>query len=161
MDADSSKDQRESVSIRVRFRFAPRLFAGGYVTERILLVDDDPEVVRLFGYALKRADYEVMEALNGEVALRQAHQTPPDLIVLDVMMPGLDGYEVARRLRARPETAAVPIVILTARALVPDHVGGMQAGATAYLVKPVMPSVLLQTLREILATHRASVVSGQ
>jgi len=120
------------------------------VTERILLVDDDPEVVNLFSYTLKRAGYEVDTALSGEAALQQARQVRPNAIVLDVMMPGMDGYTVARQLRAQPETAAIPIVMLTARALVPDRVAGLQAGATAYLVKPVMPSALVRTIRDIL-----------
>jgi two-component system phosphate regulon response regulator PhoB len=121
------------------------------MSDRILLVDDDPEVVNLFSFALKRAGYEVDSALNGEEALQQVCRSRPALVVLDVMMPGTNGYEVAQRLRAQPETATLPIVMLTARALVPDQVRGIQAGATSYLVKPVMPSALVQTVRQILA----------
>ncbi len=123
------------------------------MTERILLVDDDPEVVKLFAFALKRAGYQVESALDGQAALRRAREIRPHLVVLDVMMPEMNGYEVARRLRAQVETARVPIVMLTARAMVPDHVEGMHAGASAYLVKPVMPSTLVQTLRQILGAR--------
>jgi len=121
------------------------------MSKRILIVDDDPEVVKLFSFVLKRAGYEIETALGGEVALHQIRQSPPDLIVLDVMMPGLDGYEVTRQLRAQPDTAAVPIVMLTARALPSEQVTGILAGATSYLVKPVTPSVLVKTVQEILA----------
>lgn len=121
------------------------------MSKRILIVDDDPEVVKLFSFVLKRAGYEVEAALGGEIALHQARVNPPDLIVLDVMMPGVDGYEVTRQLRAQPDTAAVPIVMLTARALPSEQVTGILAGATSYLVKPVTPSVLVKTVQEILA----------
>lgn len=121
------------------------------MSKRILIVDDDPEVVKLFSFVLKRAGYAVETAPGGEAALHQIRQSPPDLIVLDVMMPGLDGYEVTRQLRAQPDTAAVPIVMLTARALPSEQVTGILAGATSYLVKPVTPSVLVKTVQEILA----------
>lgn len=119
--------------------------------KRVLIVDDDPEVVKLFSFVLRRAGYEVETAPGGEAALRQVGTSLPDLIVLDVMMPGLDGYEVARQLRAQAETAAIPIVMLTARALPSEQVAGRLAGATSYLVKPVTPSMLVKTVREILA----------
>jgi len=121
------------------------------MSKRILIVDDDPEVVKLFSFVLKRAGYEIKTAPGGEAALHQVRQSPPDLIVLDVMMPGLDGYEVTRQLRAQPDTAAVPIVMLTARALPSEQVTGILAGATSYLVKPVTPSMLVKTVQEILA----------
>jgi len=119
---------------------------------RILVVDDDPEIVNLFAYALRRAGYQVEGVLDGRAALERARQVPPDLILLDVMMPGIDGYEVARQLRAEAATAAIPIVMLTARALIADQVEGLQAGANSYLVKPVTPSVLVNRVKEILAT---------
>jgi len=122
------------------------------MSARILVVDDDPEIVNLFAYALRRAGYQVEGVLDGRAALERARQAPPDLILLDVMMPGIDGYEVARQLRAEAATAAIPIVMLTARALIADQVEGLQAGANSYLVKPVTPSVLVNRVKEILAT---------
>lgn len=118
---------------------------------RILVVDDDPEIVNLFAYALRRAGYQVEGVLDSQAALERARRAPPDLIVLDVMMPGINGYEVARQLRAEAATATIPIVMLTARALIADQVEGLQAGANSYLVKPVMPSVLVSKVREILS----------
>lgn len=122
----------------------------------VLLVDDDPEVVSLFAYALRRAGYQVETALNGETGLEQARRVRPDVIVLDIMMPDLNGYEVARRLRALPETAAIPLVILSVRAVVGDQVKGLQAGAVAYLVKPILPLALIRTVREVLSRPVAS-----
>jgi DNA-binding response OmpR family regulator len=119
--------------------------------ERILIVDDDPQVVRLFAYILTHAGYVVDTALSGQAALQQVRQARPALILLDIMMPEMDGYEVTRQLRAAPETTAIPIVMLTARAVIADKVVGLQSGATAYLVKPVRPTVLLETVREVLA----------
>ncbi len=119
--------------------------------KRILIVDDDPEVVKLFSFVLKRAGYDVETAPSGETALHQVRTNPPDLVVLDVMMPGLNGYEVTRQLRAQADTAAIPIVMLTARALPSEQIAGRLAGATSYLVKPVTPSVLVKTVQEILA----------
>lgn len=121
------------------------------MSARILVVDDDPEIVNLFAYALRRAGYQVEGVLDGRAALERARQAPPDLILLDVMMPGMDGYEVARQLRAEAATASTPIVMLTARALIADQVEGLQAGANSYLVKPVTPSVLVNKVREILS----------
>lgn len=118
---------------------------------RILVVDDDPEIVNLFAYALRRAGYQVEGVLDSQAALERARRAPPDLILLDVMMPGMNGYEVARQLRAEAATATIPIVMLTARALIADQVEGLQAGANSYLVKPVMPSVLVSKVREILS----------
>lgn len=118
---------------------------------RILVVDDDPEIVNLFAYALRRAGYQVEGVLDSQAALERARQAPPDLILLDVMMPGIDGYEVARQLRAEAATSSTPIVMLTARALIADQVEGLQAGANSYLVKPVTPSVLVNKVREILS----------
>ncbi len=137
------------------------------MSARILVVDDDPEIVNLFAYALRRAGYQVESALDGQTALERARQAPPDVIILDVMMPGMDGYEVARQLRAEAATSSLPIVMLTARALIADQVEGLRAGADSYLVKPVTPSVLVNKVREILGhpspppSSQQSVASSQ
>jgi two-component system phosphate regulon response regulator PhoB len=121
------------------------------VSQHILVVDDDPETVFLFSFILKRAGYKVATAFNGKSALERAQQARPDLVLLDVMMPEVDGFDVTRRLRAQQDMAATPIVMLTAHARVSDHMKGILAGATAYLVKPIAPAELVQTLREVLA----------
>jgi DNA-binding response OmpR family regulator len=103
---------------------------------KILIADDDPFLLRLVGYLLGKEDYEIVTAMDGEEALERVETEKPDLVILDVMMPGIDGLEVCRRLRSQPETAALPIVMLSARSKVSDRIAGLQAGANEYLGKP-------------------------
>jgi two-component system response regulator MprA len=114
---------------------------------QILLVDDDPAVLSSLRRALALEDYEVVAAEDGESALALAAAHPPDLVVLDVMLPGLDGLSVCQRLRAR---SAVPILMLTARDTVPDRVAGLDHGADDYLVKPFALDELLARIRALL-----------
>ncbi len=111
---------------------------------RILVVDDDPQILSFLRRGLAYEGYAVDTAEDGESALKRALQVPPDLVILDVMMPGLDGLEVARRLRAGGD---VPIVFLTARGAVADRVAGLDAGADDYLVKPFSLDELLARVR--------------
>src|SRR5436305_14200071 len=102
---------------------------------RVLLVDDAKANLDILVEGLK-ADHKLSLALNGEMALQVAARTPPDLVLLDIMMPGLDGYEVCRRLRERPETAEVPIMFLSSLEEVQNKTLGFEAGANDYLTKP-------------------------
>ncbi|MHB0870437.1 MAG: response regulator transcription factor [Chloroflexota bacterium] len=115
---------------------------------RILIVDDDPKVLSLMRRGLSFAGYTVDLAANGEEALSIALKTQPDLVVLDIMLPGLDGVEVCRRLRAGDRQ--LPILMLTARDEVPDRVAGLDAGADDYLVKPFAFDELLARIRALL-----------
>ncbi len=115
---------------------------------RVLVVDDDPNVLRVMKRGLVYAGYQVDEADSGESALVSARDRPPDLVVLDVMLPGLDGLEVCRRLRA--DSSQLPILLLTARDRVPDRVAGLDAGADDYLVKPFAFDELLARVRALL-----------
>ncbi len=119
---------------------------------RILVVDDDPKVLSLMRRGLSFAGYSVDLVADGEEALAVARDSPPDLVVLDVMLPGLDGIEVCRRLRAGDRT--LPILMLTARDRVPDRVAGLDAGADDYQVKPFAFDELLARVRALL--RRAS-----
>jgi DNA-binding response OmpR family regulator len=103
---------------------------------RILVADDDPDLLELLRLNLEAEGHAVMVACDGTEALEIAIQTRPDLLVLDVMMPGLDGLEVTRKLRERPETAGLPIVLLTARGSNPEILEGWQSGADYYITKP-------------------------
>jgi DNA-binding response OmpR family regulator len=103
---------------------------------QIVLADDDPVLRALLQMKLQAEGHEVILACDGEEALRVASANPPALLVLDVVMPGLDGLEVTRRLRERPETASLPIVLLTGRDTDPDIVAGWQSGADYYITKP-------------------------
>ena len=118
------------------------------LTHRILVVDDDPKMLSLMRRGLSFDGYAVELAADGEEALRSARESAPDLVVLDVMLPGLDGVEVCRRLRAGDPD--LPILMLTAKGRVPDRVAGLDAGADDYLVKPFAFDELLARIRALL-----------
>jgi CheY-like chemotaxis protein len=102
----------------------------------VLVADDDEDILTLVAFRLERSGCEVVKARSGDEALRLATELAPDLAVLDGMMPGLDGYEVTRRLRATEQTREMPIILLTARAQEADVARGMAAGADEYVKKP-------------------------
>ncbi len=115
----------------------------------ILVVDDEEDVVEIISHFLRQEGFNVLTAHDGEAALEQATQDI-DLVVLDVMLPGLDGFEVARRLRGRVETEMIPILFLTAKVEEEDQIEGLMAGGDAYLTKPVSPQVVLANARAVL-----------
>ena len=117
---------------------------------RVLIVDDEPNIVLSLQFLLSREGYEIDIARDGESALEIAARTPPDLVVLDLMLPGLDGYEVCRRLRASPATAATKIVVVTARAREAERVRGLEEGADAYVTKPFSTRDLIATVGSFL-----------
>jgi DNA-binding response OmpR family regulator len=108
----------------------------------VLVADDDPDILALVRFRLERDGYEVLSAPDGETALDLAMARTPDLAVLDVMMPRLDGYEVTRRLREHGPTTTIPIILLTARVQEPDLERGFAAGADDYVTKPFSPQAL-------------------
>jgi DNA-binding response OmpR family regulator len=108
----------------------------------VLVADDDPDILALVRFRLERDGYEVLSAPDGETALDLALARPPDLALLDVMMPRLDGYEVTRRLRAHGPTTTIPIILLTARVQEHDVARGFEAGADDYVTKPFSPQAL-------------------
>ena len=114
-------------------------------------MDDEPEAVELVEFNLKQAGYVVNTAADGAEALKKAHAQPPDLIVLDVMLPEMDGFEACKVLRLDPATAKIPIVMLTAKAAEIDRVLGLELGADDYLTKPFSPRELLLRIKKILA----------
>lgn len=121
------------------------------VKQRILVVDDEPEAVELIEFNLKQAGYVVATAADGAEALKKAHAQPPDAIILDVMLPEMDGFEACKVLRLDPATAKVPIIMLTAKAAEIDRVLGLELGADDYLTKPFSPRELLLRIKKILA----------
>ncbi len=124
------------------------------MAESILVVDDDPDVARFVEVNLRSAGYEVSVASNGEEALERAVELRPDLVLLDVMMPRLDGFEVAQRLRRDPRTSASSIIMLTAKALSSDKVLGLSSGADDYIIKPFDPVELLARVKGTLRRAR-------
>lgn len=124
------------------------------MAEQILVVDDDPDIARFVEVNLRSAGYEVSVASDGEEALTRATELRPDLVLLDVMMPRIDGFEVAQRLRRNPQTANTSIIMLTAKALSTDKVLGLTAGADDYIIKPFDPIELLARVKGTLRRAR-------
>lgn len=116
----------------------------------VLVADDDRDILQLVSFRLERADYEVVQANDGEEALRLVKELRPDLAVLDLMMPKLNGYEVIREIRRDEETKAIPVILLTARVQEADVARGFEAGADDYLKKPFSPQELRARVQAIL-----------
>ena len=124
------------------------------MASRVLIVEDEPDIRNLVVLHLQRDGYQVTSAGSGEEALRQVRLSPPDLVLLDLMLPTMSGLEVCRRLRQEPATATLPIVMLTAKADEVDKVVGLELGADDYVVKPFSPKELLARVRAVLRRSR-------
>lgn len=120
------------------------------MAEKILIVDDEPDVGKLIGLMLERNGFEVVTVTSGPEALATAAEIMPALILLDIMMPGMDGYEVCRQLRADPQLSPIPIIFLTAKNEVADRIAGFEAGADEYISKPVHLGELVARVNGIL-----------
>ncbi len=118
--------------------------------EKILVVDDEEDILELVRYNLEREGFQVTCAESGEKAMERTRQEAPELIVLDLMLPGIDGLEVARRLKQDQKTAALPIVMLTAKGEEADIVTGLELGADDYITKPFSPRVLIARIKAVL-----------
>jgi len=121
-----------------------------------LIVDDEQDIRDLIRYNLQKENYSVAVAENGEDALRQARRDSPQLVILDLMLPGIDGLEVCKIIKADPATSSIPILMLTAKGEEADVVAGLELGADDYLTKPFSPRVLLARLRAVLRRHQRS-----
>ena len=117
--------------------------------ERVLIVDDDPDIQRLVTYNLSQAGFHVTTASSGRTALETVQEHPPDLIILDIMMPDIDGMEVCRTLRQRESSRRIPIIMLTARGEEIDRVVGFELGADDYVMKPFSPRELVLRVKSI------------
>ena len=123
---------------------------------RILVVDDEPDAIELIRFNLKASGYEVLTAEDGEEALAKARKFSPDMILLDVMLPEIDGLEVCKILRRDPATASLPIIMLTAKASEIDRVLGLEFGADDYVTKPFSPRELMLRVRNLLKRKESS-----
>src|SRR5229473_2076188 len=117
--------------------------------ERVLIVDDDPDIQKLVSYNLSQAGFRVSTAATGSAALESVHDQPPDLIILDIMLPDLDGLEVCRKLRQQDKSRRIPIIMLTARTQEVDRVVGFELGADDYVMKPFSPRELVLRVKSI------------
>jgi two-component system cell cycle response regulator DivK len=124
------------------------------VAKRILVVEDHEENRRIMRDLLTHAGYEMLEAHTGEDGVAAAARERPDLILMDIQLPGIDGYEVTRRIKADPALRAIPIIAVTSYALSGDDVKALAAGCDAYVTKPFSPRALLGTVREHLGVRR-------
>ena len=120
------------------------------MSKRILVVEDQEDNRRILRDLLTHAGYEIIEAENGEEALAVAARERPDLILMDIQLPGLDGYEATRRLKADPALRSIPIIVVTSYALSGDEAKARAAGCDAYVTKPYSPRQLLAKIREYL-----------
>jgi len=124
-------------------------------SKKILVVDDEERVREMLGFRLRLFGYQVLEATNGEEALEVAAREKPDLVLLDIMMPGMDGFQVCSRLKRNDETKNIPVVILTAKADAKDVTRAVNSGASDYVVKPYDPMVLQQKVARNLGEETA------
>lgn len=118
--------------------------------ETVLVIDDEEDILELVRYNLAREGYTVRLATSGEQALRMIRQELPDLVLLDLMLPNIDGLEVCKRIKGDPETADVPVMMLTAKGAETDIVAGLELGAADYITKPFSPRILLARVRAVL-----------
>ena len=125
----------------------------------ILLVEDEPDIADLIEFHLRKAGFEVQKAHNGEVALKLVSQQRFDLVVLDLMIPKIDGLEVFKRLRSKPSTASLPVIMLTAKGQASDRVAGLEAGADDYMTKPFSPKELVLRIRKQIEVASRTTVS--
>ncbi len=131
------------------------------VGQKILVVEDEPDIRKLVQYNLAQERFKVLEAEDGEQALRILQRDKPNLIILDLMLPGLSGLELCKILRDRPETSQIPILMLTAKAGEADKVVGLEMGADDYLAKPFSPREMVARVRAILRrSENASKLEG-
>lgn len=130
------------------------------MTQRILVVDDEPDITALVAYHLAKAGYRVSTAASGPDALKAAREERPDVVVLDLMLPGVGGYQVLEALRAREETRDVGVILLTARREEADRIRGLSLGADDYLTKPFSPQELTLRVAALLRRLAAPAVAG-
>lgn len=121
------------------------------MNEKILIIEDDPNALRFIEYTLELEGYQVLSAKDGLEGIKKARDEHPSLIVLDIMLPGLDGYALCQQLRQKPETSLLPILMLSAKARQEDKDIGLRMGADDYLTKPADPSVVIAKVKDLLA----------
>ena len=130
------------------------------MTKTVLVVDDEKDIRDLIAYNLTKEGFTVVSAADGNEALEKVKQNPISVIVLDIMMPGMDGYEVCRAIRANEKTARIPVLFLTARAAEVDQIIGLEIGGDDYIQKPVSPRVLVARVKAMLRRSEVSAATA-
>ena len=125
------------------------------MNKKILIVDDEMYILNILDFSLESEGFEVVTASNGEEALTKALDVQPDLIVLDVMMPKIDGFEVCRALKNKAETKKIPVILLTAKDRDKDREKGDEVGADLYMTKPFSPSRLIEQIQDLIGSRQA------
>jgi DNA-binding response OmpR family regulator len=128
---------------------------------RVLVIEDEPDVAELIRYNLSKEGFEVRVATNGIVGLKHARESRPDMILLDIMVPQMNGWEVCRRLKQDPDTRAIPVIMVTGRAEEGDKVLGFEMGADDYVTKPFSPRELLARIRAVLRRGKSTGTKGK
>jgi two-component system alkaline phosphatase synthesis response regulator PhoP len=129
--------------------------------KKILVIEDDPATLRLVDYSLKQEGYEIITASNGLEGIRKALRESPDLVILDVMLPGMDGFEICYRLRSEPATSKLPILMFSAKAQEIDKNTGIKVGADDYLTKPSAPADIIIHVEKLLAKKGGTVTTRE
>jgi two-component system alkaline phosphatase synthesis response regulator PhoP len=130
------------------------------MSKKILVIEDDPSTLRLIKYTLQQEGYQVLTAPNGLEGLRKAKNEEPDLIILDVLLPGVDGFEICHRLRAEPQTAQLPILMVSGKAREIDKATGLKMGADDYITKPWHRPELLTKIAVMLQRNSVALNSN-
>src|SRR5829696_8693316 len=130
--------------------------APGSRTPRVLIVEDDEDIAQLLAHSVRKAGFDAAVMLSGAGVLARVRDSPPDLLLLDVMLPGLDGRDICRALRADPQIQAVPVIMITARADEAERVAGLELGADDYITKPFSPREVVARVRAVLRRTAAA-----
>lgn len=131
------------------------------MTKKVLIIEDDPATLRLVDYSLKQEGYQVVTASNGLDGIRKAIGLSPDLIILDVMLPGMDGFEICYRLKSEQTTANIPIMMFSAKAQEIDKGTGMKVGADDYLTKPSAPADIVSHVQKLMAKKKGTITTTE
>ncbi len=120
------------------------------MTQKVLVIEDNEQNLYLINFILEKNDFTVLKAMDGQAGIDMASKEKPDLILLDIQLPEMDGYEVARRLRKMEEMKTVPIIAVTSYAMVGDREKAIEAGCTGYIEKPINPKTIIDEIRQFI-----------
>ena len=130
------------------------------MNKTVLIVDDEKDIVELLAYNLEREGYQIAKAYDGHQALQYIRENKPSLVILDLMLPGLNGFEICRMIRKKPDTEGLPIIMLTAKTDSVDKIMGLEIGADDYITKPFNVRELLARVRAVLRRWEANTTPG-